>query len=98
MEENRTRRKPARLMLIFRPINVCLFFGLDSFFLMLTRYLTAGMNIERRGMLREVVSTVHPDDINEKFNFLGSRYCSRKKFLPRAFPIKELKFVRSINL
>lgn len=30
-----------------------------------------------------MVSTVHPDDINEKFNFLGSRYRSRKKFLPR---------------
>lgn len=45
-----------------------------------------------KGNATKVVSTVHPDDINEKFNFLG--IVAEKNF-HRVFSIKKLKFYYS---
>lgn len=53
-----------------------------------------GHEYRTKGNATKVVSTVHPDDINEKFNFLGSRYQVEKflrmKRFSFSFPIRWL--------
>lgn len=42
-----------------------------------------GHEYRTKGNATKVASTVHPDDINEKFNFLGSRYRAARNFYDR---------------
>lgn len=51
-----------------------LIFHLDGGSLTLTGYFTYRHEYRTKGNATKVASTVHPDDINEKLNFLGSCY------------------------
>ena len=65
IEENRTRHK--LLYLIFRSINMLVLLVMIVSFQLLTLL----HEYRTKGNAMKVVSTVHPDDINEKFNFLS---------------------------
>lgn len=64
-------RSTSGFLLIFRP---------DGGLVNVNSFLYYGHEYRTKGNATKVASTVHPDDINEKLNFLGSRYSSSSSF------------------